>query len=474
MKLYSIEGQISKRVVLLIALLLLSSVFIVNTLITSWLENEYDGMLESKASVLVTLVKDMPEGVEFDFADEFMPEFESLENPEYFQLWLDGPEVFERSHSLKNNELPYLNLQQTGMMFQDLVLEDGRHGRMIQITFIPQIPADKDRTPEKLASQKQMTMAVARERENLDKMIYSVHVFSFVSTLIILVIINYLVKYSVRNSLKPLFFMKEQIKCLGSGNLDLRLNVKNSPDELKELIAQFNELLTRLEQSFLRERQFSSDVAHELRTPIAELRSMSEIGLKWPEDTNLVKEFYSGIKDASHQLQSIVNNLLALARCEQGNINLEPKDILLNKFIDEFWPQYKNLAQHKNLQLINNIPATMKIITSPVEFGLIISNLISNAISYSPDNSEVVFDIKDNEDSVALVISNIAEQLDQSDLDVMFDRLWRKSKSRSSSQHAGLGLSLVKAYAELIGLKITTNLSDKKLISINIDGIHAI
>ena len=122
MKAYSIEGQLSKRVMLLIALVFLSSALVINLIVTNWLENEYDVTLKSKASVLVTLVKDNQGGVDFDFADEFMPEFEAQKNPEYFQLWREDQSIFERSHSLKSYDLPYLlAIKKEGMVFQDIL-----------------------------------------------------------------------------------------------------------------------------------------------------------------------------------------------------------------------------------------------------------------------------------------------------------------------------------------------------------------
>ena len=475
MKAYSIEGQLSKRVMLLIALVFLSSALVINLIVTNWLENEYDVTLKSKASVLVTLVKDNQGGVDFDFADEFMPEFEAQKNPEYFQLWREDQSIFERSHSLKSYDLPYLlAIKKEGMVFQDITLTDGRRGRMVQIVFLPQIPEDEDRTPEKLASQKFMTLVVAKERETLDQIINLVHLFSFIGALIVLLIVNFLVKHTVRNSLKPVFNIKEQIKILSADNLKVRLDINDPPDELKDVIYHFNQLLTRLEQSFTREHRFSSDVAHELKTPIAELRSMAEVALKWPEDINLVKEFYSGVNDASKQMQIMVNNLLALARCEKGDVNLEPQEVAIKELIDECWQHHQHESKKKNIRLISRIPSKTKIITSLTEFEIIINNLISNAITYSPEDTDVIVDIRHHTDSVTLAISNIAEQLDQADLKLMFDRLWRKSESRSSSEHSGLGLPLVKAYIELIGLRISVNLSDKKTISFNIDGVHTV
>lgn len=469
---YSLENKLSKKIVILNAVIFIIIILFINITTSIWLGHEYDESLQAKANVLVTLMKDTPQGLDFDFADEFMPEFDDGQSPEYFQLWVNNKHIFEKSNSLNESELPLSPSATLGYTIQDLTLPDGRDGRMIQIVFYPQIPEDEDRTPDKLDQQKLMTLVLAAEREDLDLLVNTIHTVSITATLIVLFIINSIVKITIRNGLDPLNKMRDQIQLLDVGTLNERIDFKNPPSELRDVIEQFNQLLSRLDTSFYREQRFSSNVAHELRTPIAELRSMAEVALKWPEDIALVKEFYSGVNDASKQMQLIVSNLLALARCEKGDINLKPQVIVLKDFINECWHQHE--SKNKNILLINRIPSKSKIITSLTEFEIIINNLIENAITYSPEGTDVIVDISHHTDSVTLVISNMAEQLDQADLKLMFDRLWRKSESRSSSEHSGLGLSLVKAYIELIGLRISVSLSDKKIISFNIDGVHTV
>ena len=119
---YSIQKRLSQRVVIFTGLVFLVVALISDLIITQWLEHEFDETLEEKASLLVTLTKDTPEGLDFDFADEFMPEFEDTENPEYFQLWLDDGSVFERSHSLIFNNLEHLKMQQPGQQIKDVTL----------------------------------------------------------------------------------------------------------------------------------------------------------------------------------------------------------------------------------------------------------------------------------------------------------------------------------------------------------------
>ncbi len=472
MKEYSIEGRLKHRIILLTALVIILSAILADYTITHSLQRDFDIALETKAQVLVTLTKEFPDGFELDFADEFMPEFERETDPAYFQLWTHDYKSFERSHSLKGNDIPYQMMDVAGTIFKNTELVDGRHGRMVQIVFIPQIPEAINRTDEALANQKLMTLTVAVERGSLIQKINRVHITALLSALIMLVLIYFIVIHTVRTSLKSLAELKEKVKAMDVDSLSTRLTVESSPEELRDVIEQFNELLLRLEKSFAREQRFSSDVAHELRTPISEIRSMSEIALKWPDDSKLKLDFFDGVLASSLQMQCIVNSLLELVRCENGRLSLHPKEVLLNEMVDECWQHYKNLGDDKQLKFISDIPDDLSVITSVTEFEMILRNLISNAVSYSVSNSEIKVSVTVINEQVNLLIQNTTEEIDKDDLLVIFDKLWRKSKSRSSSEHAGLGLSIVKAYAQALGIKVSAEYAEPNTFTINLQGLR--
>lgn len=467
----SIQQQLSHKVVLFTGVVLLVIALLSDFTVTRWLENQYDESLIVKASLLVTLTKDMPDGIDFDFADEFMPEFERKNNPEYFQLWTHDKNVFERSHSLKESNLEYLGIKTPGQILKDIKLLDGREGRMIQVVFLPQIPEEKDRTTEKLASQTLMTLAIAKERDTLNQLIFLVHLTLAFGTVIVLLIINFVVSHTVKAGLKPLNNMKDQIMLLDADNLTSRLKITLPPSELEDVIKQFNALLQRLETSFTREQRFTSDVAHELRTPIAEIRNMAEVALKWPEDTKLSKGFYQDVLASSLQMQQLVVNLLSLARSENGLIELEPKEFNLNAFIQDAWQHVSETASDKSIRLECHVPESLNIMTSYAEFMLILNNLLANAVDYSPLNATITVSVQTINNNLRLSISNPTENLEHADIEHIFERLWRKNKSRTVSLHSGLGLSLVKSHAELLNLRSSATLQEDMTFVFNLDNI---
>ncbi len=469
MKAYSLESELSKKVLLLNSFIFVVLVAAINIIVSNWLVHELDEELESKANLLISLVKITSLGFSFDFSDEFLPEFGDSEEPEFFQIWLNNGSVFEKSASLNNKDLPREKFNESTALMKDLRLINGRNGRLIQVDFRPK-KLNESQFSGTSDDRNLMTLVLAYEREELDLLISTIRFSSITITIVILIIINFVVKHTVRKSLSPLSDIKNQISSLDADNLNQRLNTVNSPTELIGVIKQFNHLLVRLDESFYREQRFSSDVAHELRTPIAEIRTMSEVALKWPDDNKLVTESYAGIIESCIQMQGLVNNLLALTGYEKGNVKLDCKKLHLLGSISDCIQHYIDVAAIKNIRIKLNIIENIFVLTSQIEFEQVLNNIISNAIEYSPENTEIIIASQVVEKHVKLIISNTTNQLEKDDLALMFDRLWRKSKARSSGEHSGLGLSLVKAYIELLNLDLETKLN-QNIFSLTIRGL---
>src|SRR5262249_4364943 len=145
-----------------------------------------------------------------------------------------------------------------------------------------------------------------------------------------------------------------------------------------------NDLLSRLESSFARERRFSADVSHELRTPIAELRSLAEVSLRWPLDPEAARGAFQDALAIALQMESIATHLLALTRCEQGHQALEPAKVDLASVVQEAWEPFAEQATTKRLNVTMCVPAGAVWTIDPGGLRTILSNLLSNAAEYSP------------------------------------------------------------------------------------------
>ncbi|MEZ5935593.1 MAG: histidine kinase dimerization/phospho-acceptor domain-containing protein [Alphaproteobacteria bacterium] len=257
---------------------------------------------------------------------------------------------------------------------------------------------------------------------------------------------------------------------LDDRSLDSRLTLDQPAEELEGLVDQFNALLSRLQTAFSREKQFTADVAHELRTPLAELRNLAEVGRRWPDDQKLVRAFFGDVIEATAQMERIVVNLLALANGETCDIGKSKETFDLVGMLEEVWASRREGAMKKCLTFDYTGPERLCIDSACDLWFLILSNLFDNAVFYGLDDSEIACTIDCEEQRLILRLTNAQHDLVQQDLAHLFDRFWRKDPARAGGQHAGLGLTLVKAYADQLGLKVEARLAEPDIFEISLRG----
>ena len=265
-----------------------------------------------------------------------------------------------------------------------------------------------------------------------------------------------LVHFALKNGLKPLYALGNKLASVDSSSLSHRFSKIDLPVELSPICEHLNKLMERLEDGFERERRFSGDLAHELRTPIAELKMMAEVALRWPE--NNAESHANETLDIAQQLQEIIESLLALNRYDNGDEDPVYEKIPLHKFTKDCWDPFVQKAEEKKIKVTIKISNEHLIETDPKILRLIMNNLFSNAAEYTP--SEGIIDISGNQESEGHIISisNSVENFDKEMLSHLFERLWRGDISRTDGSHSGLGLALSKACSKCLGLNLEAEL----------------
>ncbi len=215
-----------------------------------------------------------------------------------------------------------------------------------------------------------------------------------------------------------------------------------------------------IEKALNREREFSSDVAHELRTPVSEIRSLAEVGLRWPDEKD-IRSYFADIYDSSRQLDRLIENLLHLCRSEEGSIELEINAIKLDELIEKVCLGLAEETKERDIIIKLPHPQVPVILADAQWLELIVQNLIFNAISYSPGGATVTLTVVSDSGYCELKFENPMEDpLSSQDLDLIFKRFWKKDAARVTGRHAGIGLSLVKSYVKLMGLEVRATISD--------------
>ena len=475
----SISTNITVTIIISVGLILALGQIAVDIAITRWLTQQFDSAMEARARALVTLTKFDGTEVELDFADEFMPEFEAPVEPQYFELFQGDGTLLERSHSFEGlsdtrhedqpDKVDFTDPQshdfgfqdqQDEVVFTDLRLPDGRDGRQVAIKFIVQIENEDDELEDLLEAQipleerPRAIIRFSRERETLDQTRQRFHLLIVGITLIILLAVVISVPRLTRAGLRPLIRIKDEIGKITPQNMDRRITDQGQPVEIEPIAKQFNLVLSEIEKAFIRERQFSSDVAHELRTPVSEIRSLAEVGLRWPDEKD-IRTYFGDIHESARHLDRLIENLLYLCRSEEGSIEITDSDVNLDNLLDDVLSSLSAECERKAISI--NPPANRPpdIIADPQWLELMLHNLLFNAISHSPEGANVSIEIDVDGAFCRLEIHNpMSIPLTAEDIENVFQRFWRKDTARETGRHAGIGLSLVKSYADLMGIGI--------------------
>jgi two-component system sensor histidine kinase QseC len=462
----TIRARLTRKLVIGFALLLVFGGVGIYFWNRAVLLKEFDAELRAKALAITTLTRQEGDRVDVDFSDRFMRGFDEKVATDFFQMWSTNGTSLEHSESLGDAQLPcrFGGLRQPE--FWNLRLPSGFAGRAVGFSFSPQMGEGEERNP---ALRARVILVVASDRRELNQALATFAAILGVSGLLLLAATVLLVPPLLRQELAPLDQLANQAAQINANSLATRFPVEGIPSELTPISARLNDLLARLEQSFERERRFSADLAHELRTPLAELRTMAEFALEWPEAREIAT--HQEILATVGQMEGMVRRLLTLLRSENGQLPAVRERIGMRPLIEQAWKPFAQRAKLKRLQFFHHATAGDEVETDPVLLRSILTSLLDNAVEYTPAGGKLVIDSKVQNGRVHLEIANNVENLTAEDVSRLFDRFWRKDPARSSGEHSGLGLSLARGFAQALGYELTARLDGTSMLSLQLSGL---
>ena len=256
-----------------------------------------------------------------------------------------------------------------------------------------------------------------------------------------------LIGFSVtKRGLRPLAEMTSAVQRVGPTELSQRVSPAGWPREIKPLAVAFDDMLARLEDSFSRLSQFSADLAHELRTPIGNIRGEAEVALtrsRTPEEYREVIE--STVAECSH-LSHIVDNLLFLARTDAAEGHLQTAPFDGRSAIEKIAAFHEPMAEEQ--QVAVRCHGDAEFVADEMLFGRAVNNLLENALRHTPAGGAVEISVSERGGAAAVSVKDNGEGIAPEHLPRVFDRFYRADSSRSSDG-TGLGLALVKSIVEL-------------------------
>ena len=251
-----------------------------------------------------------------------------------------------------------------------------------------------------------------------------------------------------KRGLRPLGEMTRSLKRAGPSHLQERIAPAGWPRELQPLAVAFDEMLDRLEDSFRRLSQFSADLAHELRTPIANLRGEAEVALTRDRTPDEYREVIESSVGECERLSGMVDNLLFLARAEAAEGHVQPTLFDGKAAVEKIAAFYGAIAEEQHVSI--SCAGEGDIYADSMLFGRAVSNLVENALRFTPAGGTIQISIASHTAQSEVSVRDNGSGIAAEHLPHVFDRFYRADSSRSS-QGAGLGLALVKSITDLHG-----------------------
>lgn len=251
--------------------------------------------------------------------------------------------------------------------------------------------------------------------------------------------------YLARKSLAPIVEMSEKAARISSSNLNERLPVANAKDELGELATIFNQMLTRLELSFNRQKQFMADASHELRTPVSITLGESEVALANEKRTSEdYRESLSIVRDESLRMKRLIEDLFMLSRADAGQITPQNSEFLLDAAIDDCVRKIRFLA--RNVTISSSCETEMPFFGDEDFIRRLILNLLDNALKFT--KNKISIDAAKKGGFYIVTVTDNGKGISESDRANIFERFYRAEKSRTR-EGSGLGLSIARWIAEI-------------------------
>jgi len=249
----------------------------------------------------------------------------------------------------------------------------------------------------------------------------------------------------------PLRNLSRKIETISADHLDARLSTNGVPTELTVLVDSFNTMIQKLEDGFSRLSFFSADIAHELRTPITNLTTQTQVILNRERSNEEYTDILYSHLEEYERMSKMVSDMLLLAQTEHGLITPSKDKIAVNQEIRDLTEYFEVLSDEKNITLSLRGPS-IELVCDKTMFRQALSNLISNAIRYSPNDDEIIIETKDSADAFSISIINHGDVIPEEHLSRLFDRFYRTDFSRKrDGQGAGLGLTIAKSIIKING-----------------------
>lgn len=248
----------------------------------------------------------------------------------------------------------------------------------------------------------------------------------------------------VSRAIKPINEISATAVKISAGDLSQRINVADTESELGELAVVLNSTFARLETAFAQQKQFASDAAHELRTPVTVILTQTQTALARERDAASYRQTVEACQRAAQRMRKLIETLLALARFDAGQEVLRREPFNFSKTITDCAELVQPLAEERCVKLLVEV-SPLEITGDPERLAQVVTNLLTNAIQYNQPDGEVRVQLAAADGLALLTVTDTGQGIAPEHLAQVFGRFFRADKSRTGAGNAGLGLAICQA-----------------------------
>jgi len=261
----------------------------------------------------------------------------------------------------------------------------------------------------------------------------------------------------VRSTLRGLARIGKQAAAVVPSQLDTRLTLQGAPRELADLLASLNAMLTRLQDGFARLSQFSADLAHDFRTPLANLVGQTEVTLAHPRSVEEYRSVLESNLEEYARLSHMIEDMLFLARADHARVALSVAPLDARHEVQVLVDYFEAVAADRDIAI--NVSGNAQLHADATLLRRAINNLLDNALRHTPSGARIDVVIEQGTDGIGIAVRNPGPGIPAASLPLLFERFYRGDPSRAqsgvqSSQSTGLGLAIVKTIMDLHGGRV--------------------
>jgi len=363
-----------------------------------------------------------------------------------------APCLIAKSSVLKNSPLLAASFWLGRESFWAVTMPDGQPGRCLLSTGpLGPAPSPSRRESPGPAKPGHAVLLLAASTTEMDTQLRQLAFLLAATTLGTMVFSALVAWVAVSRGLRPLNELAGTIGALDEKALRTTIDTDAMPREVEPIVRQLNGLLGRLDKAFVHERALTANLAHELRTPLAGLRSTLEVALERPGTIAECADTFRQCLGMSVSMQNLAGRLLQLNRLETGQVALELAAVDLRNRVLREWQLHAEKAQDRGLSLdyaMDNI----ELQTDQALLDCILQNLLANAVEYADEGSVITVAARKVDGATELTIRNHCGRLETADIAHLGELFWRKDAARHDvNLHCGLGLALVRRCAQVMG-----------------------